>query len=69
MNVFSLAPTSVCEPVYATTTPSPSTKPSPETEKVWFVSAVPSWTLLSYPLVSVTARSETATVAEFVSVT
>ena len=56
MNVFLLLPTFVCVPVTLYVAPWPLTKPSPLTVTVSFVSAVPSYSLLSVAEVSVTSR-------------
>ena len=56
VKVFSLLPTRVWVPVTSYVAPSPSAKPSPPTVTLLFVSALPSYTLLSSALVRVTVR-------------
>ena len=53
-NMFLLVPGAVCDPVTSTFTPSLPTNPSSEAVTLLFVSALPSYSLLSVADVSVT---------------
>ena len=55
MNVFSVEPVFVIDPVTLNVAPSPSANPSPVISTLPFVSAVPSYCLESVALVNVTS--------------